>query len=48
MSEFDFRYATEADASKILFFIRELAEYEKMSDLVVATEDLLREWIFEK
>ena len=44
----NFRYATEADAATILSFIRKLAEYEKMSDLVVATEDLLREWIFEK
>lgn len=33
---------------KILEFIRALAAYEKMSDEVVATEELLREWIFEK
>ena len=32
----------------ILQFIRELAEYEKMLNEVVATEALLREWIFEK
>ena len=32
----------------ILSFIKALAEYEKMSDQVVANEDLLREWIFEK
>ena len=43
-----FRYATETDCSLILSFIRQLAAYEKMSDQVVATEELLREWIFEK
>ena len=44
----DFRFAIPEDAGVILGFIRELAEYEKMSELVVATEDLLKEWIFEK
>lgn len=43
-----FRYATEDDCALILHFINALAEYEKMSDQVVATEDLLKEWIFEK
>jgi len=43
-----FRFATEADCALILDFIRRLASYEKMSDQVVATETLLREWIFEK
>lgn len=43
-----FREATEEDAPLILDFIRGLADYEKMSDLVVATEDTLREWIFKK
>ena len=43
-----FRNATENDCALILEFIRGLAEYEKMSSDVVATEDLLREWIFEK
>ena len=42
------RFATERDVSKILFFIKELAEYEKMSDEVVATEDMLRKELFEK
>ena len=32
----------------ILTFIRELAEYERMGDEVIATENLLLEWIFEK
>ena len=43
-----FRNATQNDCALILEFIKGLAEYEKMSDDVVATEDLLREWIFEK
>ena len=42
------RFATENDCSLILHFIRDLAEYEKMADQVVASEELLREWIFEK
>lgn len=42
------RFAEEADCGLILDFIRGLAEYERMSDEVVATEELLREWIFEK
>ncbi len=44
----EYRYATEADVGLILEFIRELAEYEKMLSEVVATESLLREWIFAK
>lgn len=43
-----FRYADENDCKLVLEFIRDLAEYEKMLDEVVATEDLLKEWLFEK
>ena len=43
-----FRFATEADCALILDFIRRLAAYEHMSDQVVATEALLREWICER
>jgi GNAT superfamily N-acetyltransferase len=43
-----FRYAEESDTALILQFIRDLAEYEKMLDEVIATEDTLRKWIFEK
>ena len=43
-----FRFADKNDCAKILDFIKQLAEYEKMSDDVVATEELLKEWIFEK
>lgn len=48
MSDFSYRFATEQDAPLILEFIRGLAEYEKMSDLVVATPELLKYWIFDK
>ena len=48
MDKVNYRFATKADVKLILQFIRELAEYEKMLDQVVATEELLREWIFEK
>ena len=48
MNSTEIRFATESDAPLILDFIKALAEYEKMSDEVVATEALLREWIFEK
>ena len=42
------RYAQESDIPKILYFIKELAIYENMLDDVVATEELLQKWIFEK
>lgn len=48
MDETRFRFANEKDVTVILDFIKELAEYENLSDQVVADEDLLREWIFEK
>ena len=47
-SKIDFRFATHEDCPLILKFIKELASYEKMEDQVVATEELLNEWIFEK
>ena len=48
MGNLSIRFADENDCGKILFFIRELASYEKMADEVVATESLLHEWLFEK
>lgn len=48
MSTCTFRPAVPGDEELILSFIRALADYEKMSDQVVATPGLLREWIFEK
>jgi GNAT superfamily N-acetyltransferase len=45
---FSIRYAEPKDVTQILQFIKELAEYEKLLDCVVATEKLLHEWLFEK
>lgn len=44
----EFRYAEEKDVALILQFIKDLASYENMLDEVVASETLLKEWIFEK
>lgn len=44
----DYRFTQPEDSGIILNFIRELATYEHMLDEVIATEELLREWIFEK
>lgn len=46
--ELTFRFAEEKDSGLILYFIRQLADYEKMLDEVVADEQLLKKWIFEK
>ena len=43
-----FRSAQEQDIPLILSFIRQLAEYERMLDEVVATEELLLGWRFEQ
>ena len=48
MAAFRFRYAEEKDTALILHFIRQLAIYEKMEDQVSATEEMLKEWLFEK
>lgn len=48
MEEIKIRPAVPGDEALILEFIRELAEYEHMSDKVVATAPLLREQLFEK
>ena len=46
--ELTFRYATREDTGLVLQFIKELADYEKMSDDVVADEKTLEYWIFDK
>jgi len=48
MNKRSFRMAVLGDEEVILNFIRALADYEHMLDEVVATRDLLREWIFEQ
>ena len=48
MNNFQIRFAVIDDVPLILGFIRELAEYERMLDDVVATEELLTEWLFKK
>lgn len=48
MSELTFRYAQKSDVGLIMKFINELAEYEKMTEDVVATEETLKEWLFDK
>ncbi|WP_343250623.1 GNAT family N-acetyltransferase [Diplocloster hominis] len=45
---FRIRKAGRDDIPVVLELIKELAEYEKMSDDVVATPELLEEWIFDK
>ena len=40
------REATEADVPLILQFIHDLAEYERLADRVVATEEMLRRTLF--
>ena len=46
MARFEIRQATEADVPVILRFIRALAEYEKLSHKVIATEESLRRTLF--
>lgn len=48
MEALDFRYAERKDTGLILKFIKDLAKYEKMENEVIATEALLKEWIFDK
>ena len=48
MREMTFRFANQDDVPVILRFIKDLAAYEKMADQVIADEELLTEWIFEK
>jgi GNAT superfamily N-acetyltransferase len=46
MGEVRVRVASEADVPLILSFIKELAEYERLSHEVVATEEALQKWLF--
>jgi GNAT superfamily N-acetyltransferase len=44
----EFRYAVEEETPLVFEFIKALASYEEMLDEVVATEEVLKEWIFDK
>ena len=48
MPDVKFRFAQRGDVKLILRFIRDLAKYEKLENEVVATEELLADWLFEK
>jgi len=46
MSQFTIREAREHEVGDILDFINRLAAYENLQNEVVATEEMLQEWIF--
>lgn len=46
IKDFKLRFATPKDTSLILRFIKELADYEKLLDEVVATEEIIMESLF--
>ena len=48
MDTVTFRNAERKDTALILQFIKELAEYEKLSNEVIADEATLETWIFDK
>lgn len=48
MAQATYRFATQDDVPVILDLIKQLAEYEKAADQVVATEELLHESLFEQ
>ncbi len=48
LEDFQLRLAKRKDVSLILEFIKELATYEKMSDDVVATEEMLLDSLFDR
>lgn len=48
MVEFTINFIEEKEVPCILELIKDLARYEKLENEVVASEELLKEWIFEK
>ena len=48
MAEETYRFATEDDVPVILELIKQLAEYEKAAERVVATEEMLRASLFKR
>lgn len=48
MKNLQIRMAEKKDASLVLSFIKGIAAYEKMSDCVTATEEILEEFVFDR
>ena len=48
MPDITYRPAERGDIELIMKFIRDLAEYEKLADQVVADTGVLADWLFEK
>ena len=48
MEEAEFRFAERKDSALIQQFIKDLADYEKMAEEVIADEQTLEKWIFDK
>lgn len=48
MPDITYRPAERGDIELIMKFIRDLAEYEKLADQVVADAGVLADWLFEK
>lgn len=47
-NKFTMRFAQQQDVGLILYFIKELANYENLLDQVVATEEILNNWLFKE
>ncbi len=45
---FSIRFATAADVPEILSLITALAEYERLRDQCIASEELLEKWLFKE
>lgn len=46
MADICFRFAEQKDVSLVFRFLKELAEYEKLSDIMVTTEEDIDKWMF--
>ena len=48
MSKLTFKIAERTDSKLILEYIKKLADYEKRSDEVIATEESIEKWVFDE
>jgi GNAT superfamily N-acetyltransferase len=48
IKDFTIRFGNRQDTALILQFIKELADYEHLLDMVVATEEILEDYLFEQ